>query len=180
MIEPLRFPEQARRSEIDASWAVSGTPETSGNAISSIILDFDRLESHNIHLQEKYATMRAEVEWEEYRLEDALVILVAYGISSRLARTVVDQARTQGIPAGLLRPKTLYPFPSEPLRQLAANRKGTVFLAVEMSNGQMIDDVKLAIEGASPVLLANRMGGNVITEDIIMAGVREAGKLAGC
>ena len=107
------------------------------------------------------------------------MILVAYGISSRLAKSAADQARAEGIKAGVVRPKTLFPFPDEPLKRLAAGDNKPVFLAVEMSNGQMIDDVKLAIDCRRPVLLANRMGGNVITGETIMDGVRQAAGLVG-
>jgi 2-oxoisovalerate ferredoxin oxidoreductase alpha subunit len=179
MIEPLRFPEVAVEPKLDASWAVAGTPETSGNFISSIELDFDRLERHNLKLQEKYASMAGEADWEEYRVDDADVILVAYGITSRIARSAADAARDEGIGAGLVRLKTLYPFPAEPLRNLAALPGKPAFLAVEMSNGQMLDDVRLAIECRRPALLANRMGGNVITGGEILGKIREAAGHAG-
>ncbi len=179
MVEPLRFPEQAKRHDIDASWAVAGTPETSRNLITSIQLDFDSLERHNIKLQEKYASMKVEADWEEYLTEDADVVLVAYGITSRIARAVADQARLDGVKAGLVRLKTLFPFPAEPLRKIAARSSKPVFVAAEMSNGQMIDDVKLAIDCARPVLLANRMGGNVITAETIMESVKKAAEQAG-
>ncbi|MCC8190621.1 MAG: 3-methyl-2-oxobutanoate dehydrogenase subunit beta, partial [Planctomycetes bacterium] len=145
----------------------------------SIELDFARQEARNIRLDEKYAAMAAEADWEEYRTDDAAVVVVAYGICSRIAKSCVDEARSHGINAGMIRPKTLFPFPTAPLRALAATRHRPVFLAVEMSNGQMIDDVRLAIECSRPVLLANRMGGNVITGEAILAKIREAAELAG-
>ncbi len=179
MVEPLRFPEVAVKPTIDTSWAVCGTAETSGNFISSIELDFDRLEERNIRLQKKYADMRAEADWEEYRTDDADVVAVAYGSCSRIAKTCIDQAREEGIKAGMVRPKTLFPFPEEPLRRLAAKDNKPAFLSVEMSNGQMIDDVKLAIECKRPVLLSNRMGGNIITIEEIMDGIRKTAAQAG-
>ncbi|MCL2001173.1 MAG: 3-methyl-2-oxobutanoate dehydrogenase subunit VorB [Planctomycetes bacterium] len=179
MVEPLRFPETAVKPIIDNSWAVAGTPETSGNAISSIELDFDILEKNNQRLQEKYASMSVEVDWEEYRLDDASVVTVAYGISSRIARSAVDTARAEGIKAGMVRLKTAFPFPAAPLKKLASSPTKPVFLAVEMSSGQMIDDVRLSIECARPVLLANRMGGNVITDEDVLAKIREAVREAG-
>ncbi|MDR2391188.1 MAG: 3-methyl-2-oxobutanoate dehydrogenase subunit VorB [Planctomycetota bacterium] len=178
MVEPLRFPERAIRPKIDVSWAVAGTPETSGNFLSSIALDFDLMEKVNLRLQEKYAAMADETDWEEYRLEDAAVAVVAYGITSRIARSAVDAARAGGVRAGLLRPKTLFPFPSAPLAKLASSPAKPAFVAAEMSNGQMIDDVRLAIRCARPVLLANRMGGNVITEAEIVTAIRKAPELA--
>ncbi|MCD8352077.1 MAG: 3-methyl-2-oxobutanoate dehydrogenase subunit VorB [Planctomycetaceae bacterium] len=179
MVEPLRFPEAAVKPTIDSSWAVCGTAETSGNFISSIELDFDRLEERNIRLQKKYADMEVEAAWEEYRTDDADVIAVAYGSCSRIAKTCIDQAREEGIKAGMVRPKTLFPFPKEPLRRLAAKDNKPAFLSVEMSNGQMIDDVKLAIECRRPVLLSNRMGGNIITIEEIMDGIRKTAAEAG-
>ncbi|MCD8138266.1 MAG: 3-methyl-2-oxobutanoate dehydrogenase subunit VorB [Planctomycetaceae bacterium] len=179
MVEPLRFPEVAVTPTIDTSWAICGTAETSGNFISSIELDFDRLEERNIRLQKKYADMQAEADWEEYRTDDADVVAVAYGSCSRIAKTCIDQAREEGIKAGMVRPKTLFPFPEEPLRRLAAKDNLPAFLSVEMSNGQMIDDVKLAIECKRPVLLSNRMGGNIITIEEIMDGIRKTAAQAG-
>lgn len=179
MVEPLRFPEKAIKHEIDSTWAVAGTKETSGNLITSIELDFNLMEQLNIRLQEKYRRMKVEADWEEYKTEDADVILVAYGVCARLSKSVADAARQDGIKVGVFRLKTLFPFPSAPLKKLALKPNKPAFVAVEMSNGQMIDDVKLAIECSRPVLLANRMGGNIITEDIICDGLNKAAKLVG-
>ncbi len=179
MVEPLQFPEKAIEPTIDSSWAIAGTPETSGNFISSIELDFDILEKNNIRLQEKFASMAVEADWEEYLVDDADVIMVAHGISSRIAKSAAENARAENIKAGVVRLKTLFPFPAEPLKKLAAKANKPVFVAVEMSNGQMIDDVRLAIECARPVLLSNRMGGNVITAEEILVTVREAAKQIG-
>ena len=164
MVEPLRFPETAVQPVLDESWAIAGTAATRQNAVSSIFLDFDKLEAHNRKLQEKFAKFEVEADSEPYRADDAELVLVAYGISSRIARTAVDRARERNLPVGLLRPKTLLPFPRDALRKLAAGR-AKAFLAVEMSNGQMADDVRLAIECSRPVELVNRMGGNVVTLD---------------
>lgn len=179
MVEPLKFPDVAVKPVVDESWAVCGNAATSGNLVSSIMLDFDQMEQKNIDLQKKYAAMAGEADWEECRLDDADVVMVSYGSSSRIARSCIEQARGVGIKTGLLRLKTLYPFPVEPLRKLAAKDNRPAFLAVEMSNGQMVDDVKLSIECSRPVLLANRMGGNIITSGEIMRGVREAAEKAG-
>ncbi len=179
MVEPLRFPEKAVEPKVDASWAVCGTAETSGNFVSSIELDFDGLERRNIRLQEKYARMAVEADWDEIGTDDADVVLVAYGSCSRIAKSCLEQARKEGIKIGMVRLKTLFPFPAEPLRKLAAKANKPAFLAVEMSNGQMIDDVKLSIDCSRPVLLSNRMGGNVITTGQIMEDIRKAAKHAG-
>jgi 2-oxoisovalerate ferredoxin oxidoreductase alpha subunit len=179
MVEPLRFPEKAVQPTPDASWAVCGTAETSKNFVSSIELNFDTLEKNNIAFQEKYASMAVEADWEEYLADDAELVFVAYGCCARIAKSCADALRAEGIKAGMVRLKTLFPFPAEPLKKLAARAAKPVFVAVEMSNGQMIDDVKLSIEHARPVLLANRMGGNVITAEEIMAVAHTAAKLIG-
>ena len=145
------------------SWAVCGNAETKENLVTSIFLDFDQLEDFNYRIQEKYAEMEAnEVDFEEYQMEDAEIILVAYGISSRIARSAVELARSQGMKVGLFRPKTLFPFPKDELKKIADERECT-FISVEMSNGQMADDIRLAVRCKRPVELVNRMGGNLMT-----------------
>ena len=111
MIEPLKFPKRAVEPEIDTSWAVSGNKETRGNLITSIYLDFDELEELNVRLQKKYDRITEnEVVYEGYETDDAEIILVSYGISSRISKSAVDAARGEGIKAGLFRPITLFPF----------------------------------------------------------------------
>jgi len=164
--------------EIDNSWAVSGTRETRQNLLSSILLDFDQMEAFNKKLQEKYRRMeREEQDWEGYLLDDADIVLVSYGISSRISHSAVDAARARGIRAGLLRPLTLFPFPKDKLKELAA-KPGMSFLSVEMSNGQMMEDIRLAIDCSRSVELVNRMGGNLILLDVINQKIEEmAGKI---
>ncbi|AKB18255.1 MULTISPECIES: 3-methyl-2-oxobutanoate dehydrogenase subunit VorB [unclassified Methanosarcina] len=172
MIESLEFPKKALSPKIDANWAVNGTAETRPNLITSIFLDFNELGQFNEKLQAKYEViMQNEVDYEEYMTEDASIVLVSYGISSRICRSAVDLARQAGIKVGLFRPKTLFPFPEAQLKALAD--KGCSFISVEMSNGQMIDDIRLAIRCSQPVELVNRMGGNLITLDQIMDKIRK-------
>jgi 2-oxoisovalerate ferredoxin oxidoreductase alpha subunit len=171
MIEPLNFPDTAIEPVIDTSWAVCGNQETRGNLVTSIDLDFKELEEHNFKLQSKYDRIREnEVEYEPYRTEDADVILVSYGISSRIAKSAVDAARMEGVRAGLFRPISLFPFPSEELKALA--ERGCSFISVEMSNGQMRDDIRLATE-CKDVALVSRYGGNLIGRDQILEMIRE-------
>ncbi len=171
MIEPLNFPEVAVEPKIDTSWAVSGNHETRGNLVTSIALDFGELEDHNIKLQEKYRQIEEnEAECEEYRTEDAEVILVSYGISSRIAKSAVDAARKEGIKTGLFRPITVYPFPAKELK--AHSERGCKFISVEMSNGQMAEDIRLATNCAEVELVA-RYGGSLIQRDQILEKVRE-------
>jgi 2-oxoisovalerate ferredoxin oxidoreductase alpha subunit len=173
MVEPLQFPIESVKPEINTSWAVCGNKETKKNLVTSIFLNFDQLEDFNFRLQEKYQKIKEnEVEFEEFQMEDATIILVAYGISSRIARSAVELARSQGIKAGLFRPKTLFPFPEKRLAELSAGRD-CHFISVEMSNGQMMEDITLAIGCRRPVELVNRMGGNLIDLDIIMQKIME-------
>jgi len=174
MIEPLRFPETSVAPQTDTGWAVDGTAATRPNVVTSIFLDFNQLEAFNVQLQEKYAAVEAaEQDSESYRLEDADIALVAYGISARIAQGAVDAARAEGFKAGLFRPKTLYPFPKDALNAFV-NRGGKQLISVEMSNGQMRDDLKLAIECRCPVHLACRLGGNLITQEAVLAKIRAA------
>ncbi|MDF2572232.1 MAG: korA 4, partial [Sporomusa sp.] len=118
------------------------------------------LELHNIHLQKKYAEITAnEVRYEELHTEDAELVLVAYGITSRIARTAMEKARSEGMKVGMLRPITLWPFPEKPLATLASKAAG--FLTIELSAGQMIEDVRLAVNGAKPVYFYGRAGGMI-------------------
>ena len=177
MAEPLKFPDTAVDPEIDESWAVRGSKDTMENLVTSIFLDFAQLEDFNFEIQEKYAEIeKNEVVYEEYKTEDADIVLVSYGTSSRLSRSAVDIAREKGIKLGLLRPVTLFPFPKMRIKELAD--KGVQFVSVEMSNGQLRDDVKAAA-GYDEVHLVNRMGGKLIElKDILneiykMAGIDE-------
>jgi 2-oxoisovalerate ferredoxin oxidoreductase alpha subunit len=173
MVEGLQFPAEAMKPTYDESWAVRGNRETKGNLVTSIFLNFDQLEDFNYRLQEKYQIIKEnEVDYEEYRMDDADIILVAYGISSRVARSAVEQARIEGIRVGLFRPKTLFPFPEKQITKIAKERE-CQFLSVEMSNGQMQEDVILAIGCQRPVELVNRMGGNLIDQTSIMEKLRQ-------
>jgi 2-oxoisovalerate ferredoxin oxidoreductase alpha subunit len=175
MIEPLNLPDAVVEPKTDTSWAVAGTAETSENCITSIFLDFDVLERFNLKLQAKYRQIEEDEQASEsYRVDDADVVVVAYGISSRIARSAVDAAREEGIAAGLFRPTRLYPFPRRALRQVA--ERDVRFLCIELSEGQMRDDVRLAIECRRPVALVNRFGGHLVTHEAALAAIR---KLAG-
>ncbi|MBN2111154.1 MAG: 3-methyl-2-oxobutanoate dehydrogenase subunit VorB [Methanosarcinaceae archaeon] len=173
MVESIQFPETAVQPEIDTSWAVCGTAETRKNLVTSIFLDFDMLEDFNYRIQEKYARIREnEVDFEEHMTEDASIILVSYGISSRICRSAVDLARKEGIKAGLFRPRTLFPFSGKELRSIADSRECT-FVSVEMSNGQMLEDIQFEVGRDRKVELVNRMGGNLITLSQVMDRIRK-------
>jgi pyruvate/2-oxoacid:ferredoxin oxidoreductase alpha subunit len=155
----------------DKPWAVKGTPETRANLISSIYLEPDELEEHQRRLEAKYVRAQQEVRHEEYFTEDAEVLLVGFGIVSRVLRSTVELARQSGLKAGLFRPITLWPFPSQALAK-AASRVQKV-LVVELSNGQMLEDVRLALGGKVPVEFYGRVGGNVPSVEELHAQVVE-------
>lgn len=151
-------------------WAVKGTPETKKNFISSIYLEPDDLEKHVRKLESKYLlAQELETRSENYMTEDADILLVGFGIVSRVLRTTVDQLRAQGVKAGLFRPITLWPYPSRELRETAKNVKSV--LVVELSTGMMVEDVRLAINGALPVEFYGRTGGNVPSAEEITTQV---------
>jgi 2-oxoisovalerate ferredoxin oxidoreductase alpha subunit len=166
MMEPCEFPEPVR-SLPDKSWAVGPEAKRRDNLVSSIFLEPDELEKHIHHLFGKYAQAEEkEVRFEEYRLEDAEHVVIGYGIVSRLLKSAVDQARSQGAKVGLLRPITLWPFPTGRIRALAETVED--FLVAELSMGQMVEDVRLAVEGRCPVRFYGRVGGNVPSADELL------------
>ena len=170
MMEPVEFSQAALPPKVPA-WAVDGTARSRGNLITSLHMENNDLEAHLLKLEAKYQTAeRNEVLAEEYLAEDAEIVLVGYGIVARILKAVTAEARAEGIHVGVLRPITLYPFPKLPLERLA--RRARVFVVVEMSNGQLIDDVRLALNGSRPVESFRRMGGNVTSHDEVLAFVR--------
>lgn len=154
-------------------WAVKGTAETRKNFVSSIYLEADDLEAHQLRMEAKYIrAQRAETRCEQYRTDDHVELLVVgYGIVSRLLRSAVDEARRQGIKVGLFRPITLWPFPTDQLK-LAAARTQKV-LVVELSNGQMVEDVRLALNGSKPVEFYGKVGGNVPSVEELVEEIEE-------
>jgi pyruvate/2-oxoacid:ferredoxin oxidoreductase alpha subunit len=159
MMEPLDL-EDIEPQLPEKPWAVKGTPETRANFISSIFLETDELEEHQRQMEAKYIRAQAaEQRAELCYTDDAEVLLVGYGIVSRVLLSTVEALRKQGIKAGLLRPITLWPFPKKALLE-AASRVEKV-LVVELSNGQMVEDVRLTLNGKVPVEFYGRVGGNV-------------------
>jgi 2-oxoglutarate ferredoxin oxidoreductase subunit alpha len=153
-------------------WALGGADGREPRSIRSLHLLPEELERHNRHLQDKYRTIvEREVRWAGELLDDADVVVVAYGTAARVARTAIRQARAEGIRAGLFRPITLWPFPELEIRGLAGRLAGV--LVVELSAGQMVEDVRLAVEGRCPVAFHGRMGGMVPTPDEVLACLRD-------
>ena len=159
MMEPLDL-EYREVAQPEKLWAVKGTPQTRNNLISSIYLEPDELEAHQRRLEAKYIrAQKEEPRSEQYQTEDAEVLVVGYGIVSRVLRSAVEEARNEGLRAGLFRPITLWPFPTQALVQAAA--KVQKVIVMELSNGQMVEDVRLALNGRVPVEFYGRVGGNV-------------------
>lgn len=151
-------------------WATTGkTPDRKRNIITSLYIQSEDMEAKNIHLQKKYAEItQEEIRTEEYRVEDAEYVMVAYGVTSRICKKVVDLARAEGIAMGLLRPITLWPFPTERISTLADSGRIRFFMSAEMSTGQMVEDVRLAVNGRKPVHLYGRTGGIIPTPEEIL------------
>ena len=169
MQEPLEI--QLRDVQMpEKDWAVNGRLETKKNLISSIYLEPDDLEAHIRKLEAKYALVQElESRSENYLTGGADILLVGFGIVSRILRSTVDQLRAQGVKAGLFRPITLWPYPSRELGETAQHVKSV--MVVELNTGMMVDDVKLALNDSIPVNFYGRVGGNVPTPEEIAAQV---------
>jgi 2-oxoglutarate ferredoxin oxidoreductase subunit alpha len=172
MMEKVYLGPQKERSKTVPEWATTGKPPTrERNIITSLDLDPNRQELFNRKLLAKYDEIREkEVRFEEFQCEDAEYLLVAYGTSARVCQKSVQMAREQGIKAGLLRPITLFPFPTKRINELANKVKG--MLSVEMSAGQMIEDVLLSVNGKVPVYHFGRMGGIVTTPEEVVENLK--------
>ena len=175
MMEPISF-EDAEIKTYEKPWALTGTEcKRKHNIVNSLYLKPDELEKKNFERYEKYAEIeKNEAMWEEYMMDDAEICVVAFGITSRIAKNAVAEARKAGVKVGLIRPITLWPFPTKALR--AAADKVKSFISVELSMGQMIEDVRLATESKKPVTLCNRAGGMIPTPDEVLAAICKAEK----
>jgi 2-oxoisovalerate ferredoxin oxidoreductase alpha subunit len=168
MMEPLEVP-QTVLSQPEKPWAVKGNASTRKNLITSIFLEHAQQEVLITKLEQKYQEIEdKETMWEEVLTEDADLLIIAYGISSRIARAALEISRADGVRVGLLRPISLYPFPAKRLRQLAG--KAYSILVLELSSGQLIEDVRLSVSGITPIQLLRRTGGMMPTaEDVVQA-----------
>ena len=175
MMEPISF-EDAEIETYEKPWALTGTEcKRAHNIVNSLYLKPDELEVKNFERYERYRVVEEnEPMWEEYMMEDAEVCVVAFGIASRVAKNAVVAARAEGIKAGLIRPITLWPFPTKALRAAADQVKS--FVSVELNMGQMIEDVRLATECKRPVSLCNRAGGMIPSPDQVLQSIRQAQK----
>jgi pyruvate/2-oxoacid:ferredoxin oxidoreductase alpha subunit len=171
MMEPVEFLQEAIEPS-PPKWAVTGTAETRANLITSLHLDIDEMEAHLRHLEAKYkCAQEREARAEEWRTDGAEIVLTGYGIVGRILKAVAAEARAAGLNVGVLRPITLFPFPAKHFERLAASAR--VFVVVEMSNGQMLEDVRLTLNGKRPVEFFSRMGGNVPSHEEVFRFVRK-------
>ncbi len=173
MMEPIEFKEPKKRELPTKDWATVGTEgKREPNIINSLYLSAEVLEKHNEHLQAKYNTIKEnEVKVESYNIEDADVVISAYGTTSRIAKTAISQLEKEGYKVGLIRPITLWPFPYKEFEKINKDCKG--ILTVEMNTGQMIDDIEIAVKGKYPVYFHGRTGGMVPTPDEIIDKVKK-------
>ena len=172
MMEPVGLEEKPRRKLPPKDWALTGAKGRPQNIIRSLWLQEGVLEKLNYRLQAKYEQVeKNEVLCEQYAMDDAEIVVVAYGVAARIVRGAVNKAREQGIKAGWIRPITLWPFPTELISRAADEFR--IFLVVEMSLGQMVEDVKLAVAGKVPVLFYGRPAGGVPTVDEILDKIRQ-------
>ena len=175
MMEPVEFKEASKRELPEKTWAANGLKgRTKHNVVNSLFLKPEELEYHNIKLQKKYAEIKKnEVKYELYNCEEEVdLIIVAYGTTSRICKNVVQMAKNDGIKVGLIRPITLWPFPVEAFDK-TVNLTKNGYLAVEMSCGQMVEDVRLSVEGRKPVGFYGRSGGMVPHPNDILNKVKE-------
>ncbi len=167
MMEKVVMPPAGSLPYTAKPWATTGKPATrERNFLTSLHIVPDKMEEINLHLQDKYRKMQKEVRSEEIAVEDAEILLVAFGLSARICQKAIELAREKGIKVGLLRPITLYPFPTQAIARIA--RKVDAILTVEMNAGQMVEDVRLAVNGKKPVFFKGRMGGMIPTPDDIV------------
>ncbi len=167
MMEPVSL-DFCEGEKVDKPWATTGTKmEREHNIVNSLFLSPDELEKTNFERFERYKKIEeTEALYEEYLTEDADIVLVAFGIASRVSKNAINEARKMGIKAGLIRPITLWPFPVAPFTKTVKNAKA--YISVELSMGQMIDDVKLATNCQKPVYLCNRTGGMIVSPEEVL------------
>ena len=175
MMEPISF-EDVEVEHYDKPWALTGTEcKRKHNIVNSLYLQPDVLERKNFERYEKYkAVEESEALHESYLMDDAELCVVAFGIAARVAKNAVVAARAEGIKAGMIRPITLWPFPKRALSQAADQVKS--FLSVELSMGQMVEDIQLATGCRRPVSLCNRVGGMIPSPDQVLESIRKAAK----
>jgi 2-oxoglutarate ferredoxin oxidoreductase subunit alpha len=168
MMEKVEFKEYTKPAFDKSGWATTGKPKTrERNYITSLFIQPERMEEHNLKLEAKFQQMREEeVRFEEMETEDAEYLFVAYGLAARICQKAMELARNKGIRVGLVRPITLYPYPYKIINQLADKLK--MVMSVELNSGQMVEDVRLAVNGKIPVEFFGKLGGMMPTPESIV------------
>ena len=174
MMEPVEIKENENVTTYEKPWALTGTEcKRPHNIANSLFLVPDQLEKVNFERFERYNQIEEnEVMYEEFMMDDAEICIVAFGIAARVSQNAIVEARKQGIKVGMIRPITLWPFPKKVLRVAADKVKS--FISVELSMGQMIEDVRLATECKKPVTLCNRVGGMIVTPEQVLSEIKKA------
>ena len=175
MMEPVSL-DFAEGEKVEKPWATNGTKMARPhNVVNSLFLKPEQLEKTNFERYERYETIKEnEVMYEEYMMEDAEICVVAFGIAARVSKNAINEARAKGIKVGMIRPITLWPFPEKAIA--AAAEKAKKFISVELSMGQMIEDIRLAVNGKAPVTLCNRTGGMIPAPEQVLEAIAEAAK----
>jgi 2-oxoglutarate ferredoxin oxidoreductase subunit alpha len=176
MMEPVALDDLVVNAAPEKPWATTGTKmKRAHNITNSLSLIPEELEQLNFARYERYRTIEEnEVMYEEYMMDDAEICIAAFGIAARVSKNAINEARKQGIKVGMIRPITLWPFPKEVFRR-AADQVNS-FISVELSMGQMIEDVRLATECKKPVTLCNRAGGMIPSPDQVLEAIKNAAK----
>ena len=173
MMEPVSLDYEIKPS-VEKPWATTGTKmQREHNIVNSLYLSPDELEKTNFERYERYKKIEEnEVMYEEYMVDDADIVVAAFGIAARVSKNAINEARAQGIKVGMIRPITLWPFPKAVFAKAAEHAKQ--FISVELSMGQMIEDVMLAVNGKAPVSLCNRVGGMIPSPEQVLAAIKDA------
>lgn len=176
MMEPIEWKELEKMDLPPKDWATTGTKgKRSHNIVNSLFIDAVGCDIHNQHLDKKYKEIEAnEIRWEEIDTEDAEVLFVAYGTPSRIAMSAAELLKADGIKAGLFRPKTLWPYPMQQLREAIMRPSVKAVVCVEMSMGQMVEDVRYAALDKKPVSFCGKAGGVIPTQHEIAAAAKAA------
>ncbi len=170
MMEKVVLPEKGSLPYPDKDWATIGKPKNrERNIITSLFIEPERMEKVNLELQAKYESMQKEVRYEAIETDDAEIILVAYGLSARISQKAMELAREKGMKVGIVRPITLYPYPYQILAELS--ERVSSFLAVELNAGQMVEDVRLGVNGKRPVHFTGRMGGVIPSPEEVLTKI---------
>ncbi len=183
MMEPVEFPDHLKTEPSNKDeWATNGMDTRKSNKrnlVKSLFLNSEELEAHNLLLKSKYDRMRKEeVRYEPYKTDtDYQVLIVSFGIISRVCRTAIDMVKAEGFDIGMIRPQTLFPFPEEAIRQAASKESCKAVVSIELSMGQMVEDVERSVRGKRPVHWYGKAGGDVPTPEEIIEAIKSLVRL---